>query len=316
MMRLSRGGIRWLNRERRLDEREDRMKRIPLTNLIYEFDRHREPVIWIRSGERLSVESEDAFSGQIRTEEDRRDKTRVPFGNPINGPIAVEGAEPGDTLAVTIQSIRPTLGKCFTRTAEPRMLSEWLGSECPHGTHVCEISDGVIHWSDRVKIPYAPMLGCIGTSPDWGIPNTVPAGPWGGNMDIIETTAGNTVHLPVFVSGGYLYLGDAHAAMGHGELSACGLEMPAESEITVSVVKGRHIPGPRIISESEIMTIASGCPTERSVAQAYSFLILWMEQEYGWNRWRAYDLVTHAGRISLGYYGIGTVAAKIEKKYL
>ena len=64
------------------------------------------------------------------------------------------------------------------------------------------------------------------------------------------------------------------------------------------------------------MTIATGCPMERSIAQAYAWLILWMEEEYGWNRWRAYDLLTHAGQISVGYYAIGTVAAKISKHYL
>ena len=292
------------------------MLRLPLKSLNYEFDRRKEPLVWVRSGETVSVESEDAFSGQIRTEQDRRDKTKVPFSNPVNGPIAVEGAEPGDTLAVTILSIRPTLGKCVTRTAEPRQLSEWLGGECPHGTHVCDISDGVIHWSDRVKIPYTPMLGCIGTAPDSGVPTTSPAGPWGGNMDIVETCPGSTLYLPVFVPGAYLFLGDAHAAMGHGELSACGLEMPAETAVTLAVLKGHTIPGPRIVSDSEIMTVASGCPTERSVAQAYALLILWMEQEYGWDRWKAYDLLTHVGQVSLGYYGIGTVAAKIQKKYL
>ena len=55
---------------------------------------------------------------------------------------------------------------------------------------------------------------------------------------------------------------------------------------------------------------------ERSIAQAYAWLILWMEAEYGWNRWRAYDLLTHAGRVSVGYYDIGTVATKIGKSYL
>ncbi len=64
------------------------------------------------------------------------------------------------------------------------------------------------------------------------------------------------------------------------------------------------------------MTVASGCPMERSIAQAYAWLILWMEEEYGWDRWRAYDLLTHVGEISVGYYAIGTVAAKIGKAYL
>ncbi len=134
-------------------------------------------------------------------------------------------------------------------------------------------------------------------------------------MDLIETCPGNTLFLPVFVEGGYLYLGDAHAAMGHGELSATGLEMPAESTITVDLVKGKKIPGPRIESPTEIMTVAGGCPMERSIAQAMAWLILWLEEEYGWNRWRAYDILTHVAAISVGYYGIGTVGVKIAKQY-
>jgi acetamidase/formamidase len=292
------------------------MQRIPLGKLFYEFDRHAEPRSRIQPGASLVVESQDALSGQIRTENDRRDKIRMPYSNPLTGPVYVEVAERGDTLSVSIHAIRPTLGKCFTRTADPHQLCEWLGTDCPHGTHVCEISDGVIHWSEQVKIPYTPMLGCIGTSPDWGVPTTGPAGPHGGNLDIVETCPGSTVYLPVLVPGALLYLGDAHATMGHGELSATGLEMPAESEITVDLIKGRSIPGPRIVTAGEIMTIATGCPMERSIAQAYAYLILWMETEYGWNRWRAYDLLTHAGRISVGYYGIGTVATKVAKAYL
>jgi acetamidase/formamidase len=295
---------------------EQAVHHLPLAGLCYEFSRHNEPRIRVESGARLIVESEDAFSGQIRTEDDRRDKAKMPYSNPVNGPIYVEGARPGDSIAVTIHSIQPKLGKCFTRTAETRLLAEWLGPEAPHGTHVCDISGGVIHWSDKVKIPYQPMLGCIGTAPDWGVPTTGPAGIHGGNMDIVETGPGSTIYLPVFVEGAYLYLGDAHAAMGHGELSACGLEMPAETEITVTLRPGHKIPGPRIETPTEIMAIATGSPMERAIAQGYSWLILWMESEYGWDRWKAYDLLTHAGRISVGYYAIGTVGAAVRKDYL
>ncbi|HZW29086.1 MAG TPA: acetamidase/formamidase family protein [Isosphaeraceae bacterium] len=292
------------------------MKHLPVGPLYYEFSRHHEPRLQIEPGETLVVATEDALSGQIRSDADRRDKTRMPYSNPLTGPIAVEGAEPGDALAVAIGAIRPTIGQCATRTADPKQLCEWLGTDCPHGTHVCPIRDGWIHWSDSVRIPYAPMLGCIGTAPDWGSPTTAPAGPHGGNLDLVETCPGSTIFLPVFVPGGRLYLGDAHAAMGHGELSATGLEMPAESTITVDLIKGKRLTGPRIESPEEILAVASGCPMERSIAQAYAQLILWMEAEHGWDRWRAYDLLTHVGRISVGYYGIGTVAAKVEKRYL
>ena len=198
----------------------------------------------------------------------------------------------------------------------PRQLSEWLGTDCPHGTRVCPIIDDLIYWSDELTIPYAPMLGCIGTAPDWGVPSTAPAGTHGGNMDIVETCPGSTILLPVFVPGGLLYVGDAHAAMGHGELSATGLEMAAEAEITVGLLKRKPIPGPRIESRTEIMTMASGPPMERAIAQAYAWLILWMEEDFGWDRWEAYDLLTHVGLISVGYYGIGTVATKVPKRYL
>jgi acetamidase/formamidase len=292
------------------------MKHLPVGPLYYEFSRHREPRLRIEPGETVVVATEDALSGQIRTDADRRDKVKMPYSNPLTGPIAIEGAEPGDALAVTIAEIRPTIGQCATRTADPKQLCEWLGTDCPHGTHVCPIRDGWIHWSDSVRIPYAPMLGCIGTAPDWGVPTTAPAGPHGGNLDLVETCPGSTVYLPVFVPGGLLYLGDAHAAMGHGELSATGLEMPAESMITVALIKGKRLPGPRIESSQELMAVASGCPMERSIAQAYAQLILWMEAEHGWERWRAYDLLTHVGQISVGYYGLGTVAAKVAKQYL
>jgi acetamidase/formamidase len=292
------------------------MKRLPIGPLIYEYSRHIEPRIRIVSGETIVVESEDAFSGQIRTNDDRRDKSKMPYSNPQTGPIWIEGAEPGDSLAVTIHSITPTRGVGVTRTSDPNMLAQWLGNDCPHGVHVMPIRDGMIHWSETLTIPYSPMLGCIGTAPAWGSPTTLPAGPHGGNMDIIEVCPGNTVVLPVFVTGGYLYLGDAHATMGHGELSASGLEIAAETAITVELRKGKKIAIPRVEGPTEIMTIATGCPLERAAAQAFAELILWMESDFGWNRWRAYDILTHVARLSIGHYTTGTVAAKIERRFL
>lgn len=292
------------------------MKNVDAHPLVYEFSRFNEPRVRIHSGETLRVNSEDALSGQISKPGDVRDKAAMPYSNPVAGPIFVEQANPGDTLAVTIEDILPTRGRCATYTGSPKQLSEWLGTDVPPGAHVCPIRDGEIFWSDDLTIPYAPMLGCIGTAPDWGVPTTAPAGPYGGNMDIVETCPGSTVSLPVFVEGGYLYLGDAHAAMGHGELSATGLEMAAETTVTVELIEGETIPGPRIETANEIMTVATGCPMERAIAQANAWLILWMESEFGWNRWRAYDILTHVAQISVGYYGIGTVAVKIAKRFV
>lgn len=292
------------------------MQRVPALPLNYEFTRYRDPVVRIQSGETLVVEAEDALSGQIRAPGDCRDKTTMPFSNPVAGPIYVEGAEPGDALAVRIESIESRDGQCATYTGPPRQLAEWLGVDVPHGAHVCPIRDGLIHFDDRITIPFAPMLGCIGTAPAWGVPTSLPAGPHGGNLDLVEVCPGSTIYLPVFVAGGYLYLGDAHAAMGHGELSATGLEMASRSTITVHLRKQLQLTMPRIETSDEIVSIATGCPMERAMAEAFARLILWMEADYGWDRWKAYDLLTHVARTSIGYYAIGTVGVKVSKRYL
>ena len=72
------------------------MSRIPLGRLCYEFNRFDAPRLVVEPGARLVVESEDAFSGQIRSENDRRDKAAMPYSNPTTGPIYVTGAEKGD----------------------------------------------------------------------------------------------------------------------------------------------------------------------------------------------------------------------------
>ncbi len=292
------------------------MQHLSIGPLYYEYSRHNEPRLTVQPGEIFSVDSEDAFSGQIRNDGDRRDKTKVPGSNPQTGPIVVVGAEAGDALAVTIHSIEPLIGQCATRTGDARNLAQWLGPDCPHGVHICPIREGQIFWSNETTIPYRPMLGCIGTAPAHGVPTTLPAGPHGGNMDIVEVAPGHTVVLPVFVPGGYLYLGDAHAAMGHGELSASGLEMPARSILSIELRKANNLPSPRIETPEEIMTIVSGAPMEQSIAQAFAYLILWMEADFGVPRWRAYDLLTHVARISVGYFPIGTVGVKVPRKYL
>jgi acetamidase/formamidase len=90
------------------------MQKLAAHPLIYEISRHLEPRARVEPGEMLWVESEDAFSGQIRKPGDRRDRSTMSLSNPVVGPIAVIGAQPGDTLAVQIQEIRPTLEQCAT----------------------------------------------------------------------------------------------------------------------------------------------------------------------------------------------------------
>ncbi|MBM4077160.1 MAG: acetamidase, partial [Planctomycetes bacterium] len=156
------------------------MDSIPATPLQYEFSRHSPVRVEIESGGRVVLDSEDALSGQLRKPSDVRNKQTMPWSNPVNGPIAIKGAMPGDALAVRIESIEPLIGQCATYTGGPKALAEWLGTEVPPGTRICPIRNGMIEWSSDIQIPYSPMLGCIGTAPDWGVPTTGPAGNYGG----------------------------------------------------------------------------------------------------------------------------------------
>lgn len=292
------------------------MQHVPSLPLVYEFDRHLPPRARVRPGETFRVESEDALSGQIRRPGDRRDKAAVPCSNPVAGPIAVAGAEPGDTLAVHIHAIEPRDGQCVTYTGPARQLTEWLGGDVPPDGRVFPIRDGVIAFNDRVRIPYRPMLGCIGTAPSWGVPTTGPAGPHGGNLDLVEVAPGSTIHLPVAVAGGHLFLGDAHAAMGHGELSGTGLEMAAVSTLSVDVIKHRSCGGVRVESPEFVMAVATQGTLERAIAEASARLILWLEADHGWPRWEAFDLLTHVAEISIGHYAHGTVGARVARRFL
>ena len=107
------------------------MKALKLGKLYYEISRHNPPVLSIQPGETVSVETEDAFSGQVRKETDRRDRQKLPYGNPQSGPIYVEGAEKGDTLAVRIEKIEARIGQAATHTGGHGGLGRkslvWLG---------------------------------------------------------------------------------------------------------------------------------------------------------------------------------------------
>ena len=293
------------------------MKKLELGELYYEISRHNPPALSIEPGEVVAVDTEDTFNGLVRKEGDHRDLKRKPYGNPQSGLIYVEGAEKGDALAVHIEKIDARLGQAANdMTWGRRGMAEFLGEDVPRATRICPVRDGKVWWSPRVGIPYAPMIGTIGTAPEIGVPTTGPAGPYGGNMDLKEVTEGNTLFLPVSVPGALLHLGDVHAAQGDGEVCGTALEMPATVTIKVDLMKGKEIERPRIRSSHELMCVATGTPMERSVARAYSDLILWMEEEFGVSRWDGYSLCTQVGEISVGYFFIGTVAAKIRLEYV
>jgi amidase len=305
------------------------MKRLSLADqkvLRYSLGPFYEPVLRIRSGETVLVETEDAFSGQIRSPQDRRDTKAMPFSNPVVGPIYVEGAQSGDMLAVKIKEIRPRIAQGATRIPSwwwylcdqaKYAYQDFLGSDLPHGTRICPIRDGKVIFDDKHMLPYAPMIGTIGTAPEIESISSEKPGPHGGNMDVPDIACGNTLYLPVNVGGAFLYVGDAHATQGDAELCGTAIEMPAEIEATVEVIKEKRISWPRVESREFIATIAcsgTGMPLDEAVRIAFVELIRWLESDYGCDRWDAYQLCTQIAKANLG--NVWTIIAKFPKKYL
>jgi amidase len=303
------------------------MKRISFkqVGLKYTLNPYDEPIIRIKPKETIVVEVEDAPSGQIRKEGDVRDRDKIPFGNPVMGLIYIEGAEEGGTISVNIKDIKPTIGQGSTYLSEfnQRYLTDvpilrFLNSSLPRRTKICKIKGGAVQFDD-LTLPYRPMVGTVGVAPHpqaESISSSVMPGQHGGNMDISDICPGSTVFLPVFNEGGFLYIGDAHALQGDGEISGTAVEMPAELTIKVDIAKG-SINWPRIETAHEIMVATSTSAArsfEDAIRTAFLELTMWMEEKCDIDRLDCLMLCSQVGRIRVG--NLWTVAAAIEKKYL
>ena len=292
----------------------------------YTFGPNYEPVATVEPGETFVVYTADAFENRINRPEDLPSKvlSNVQFTNPQTGPILVKGAEKGDTLSVKILNIEPLRKFAvsafipyfggLTNTNSTPMLNEPL----PERVFIYAIKDDKIELENGVRIPYAPFLGTIGTAPEIESINTLTPGYWGGNMDCPETCPGNEVQLPVFVKDAHFFTGDVHAAQGDGELCGVACEIPARVTIMLDVVKGKKIRWPRIISKEHIMAVGSARPMEDAARIAWSELINFMVEEYGYEKLEAYQLLTQVGVMRVGNMVDPnySLVAKCPKEYL
>lgn len=295
----------------------------------YVFNPYREAVERVRPGDRVVVHTEDAFESRIQSTEDLPGEAlaTAKFLNPQTGPIFVEGAEPGDTLAVRIEKIEPTRDFAvsalipyfggLTSTAMTRTLQEPL----PEKVWVWNLSeDGNSLSNDElgVEVDWDPFLGTLAVAPDLEAISALAPGPFGGNMDVPDVRPGNTVYLPVWNEGALVYTGDCHARQGQGELCGVALEITAKVTLVFDVIKGQTIEWPRIESDDRIMVVGSARPMEDAARIANTELILWLEEEHGYDRLDAYQLLTQAGGLYVGNMVDTTysLVASVEKKYL
>ncbi len=308
---------------------EDHTAEIVPRDYSYVFNPYREPMVRVRPNERVTIHTDDAFESRITKKEDlpSRALATAKFLNPQTGPIYVEGAEPGDSLAVRIESIEPTRDFAvsvlipyfggLTSTNLTRTLQEPL----PERVWIWDLVDGgnnLVNEELGVKLPWQPFLGTLAVAPDLEAITALAPGPFGGNMDVPDVKPGNTVYLPVWNSGALVYTGDCHARQGQGELCGVALEITSKVTVVFEVIKDKAIEWPRIESDEAIMVVGSARPMEDAARIANTELILWLEQEYGYDRWDAYQLLTQAGGLYVGNMVDTTysLVASIEKKYL
>jgi amidase len=285
------------------------------------------PVLEVQPGDRVTVETRDAFGGVIHTESDLPSATlTMPFVNPQNGPIMVAGAEKGDALAVHIESMAPRgenpRGTCamipefgaLTGTS----LTATLNQPLPERVRKVPLDTEHVYWSDRVTLPYRPHIGTLSTSPELDSINSLTPDNHGGNMDLPDMGPGSITYLPVRTPGGRLFIGDAHACQGDGEVCGTAVEYASLTTIRVDLIKGWTIDWPRLENEEVIMAIGSARPLEDAARIAYRELIYWMEREHGFDRWDAYMMLSQCGRVRLGNFVDPkyTVGAAIRKTYL
>jgi len=222
--------------------------------------------------------------------------------NAVTGPVYVEGVESGD--AVTIEILDIAIGPWGWTMALPHY-GLLAGSLPGPSLTRYPIVDGVIALSDRVRVPVRPMIGCVGLAPPHGESSTLgPAYPWGGNMDLIQAKAGNTVLLPAQVPGGLVSLGDLHAAMGANEATYVAIEAPGVATVRLDVRKGLSFPGPRVESPERTYVLGmDGPPTynlDAARTQAAERLFAYLTEERGLTLDEAHTLIAAAGDIELG----------------
>jgi acetamidase/formamidase len=221
----------------------------PSDQVHFTWDAGNAPVLTVDSGDTVVVHTRDVSDDQIGPDSTvdviaGLDWDRV---YPLAGPIALSGAEPGDTLAVEVLDLH-TQGWGWTAILPGLGL---LSDDFPDPyLRIFDLSDGdLVHFREDIKIPIEPFMGTMGVCPAGASAQPVmPPGTFGGNMDTRQLTRGTTLYLPVQVGGALFSCGDAHAAQGDGEVCVTGLESPMYGALRFTLHKDRPIPAPQYLT--------------------------------------------------------------------
>lgn len=282
------------------------------------------PVLHISDGDTVQTRTVDA-RGQ-----DAEMRVVAERGNPQTGPFFVEGAEPGDTLAVHFDRLRPNRRIGWTAASlAGNVVDPDFVTSLPSERGLAEWEVDLDAWTatlvkpetklGRFTIPLAPMLGCFGVAPPRGQAiSTATSSTHGGNMDYRGFREGVTVYFPVFVPGALLFVGDGHATQGDGEIVGTGIEISFDVQFTVRLLKGKKIGWPRAEDDDFIMTAGNARPLDQALQHATTEMMRWLEEDYGLDARAASILLGQCVRYEVGnvYDPAYTMICKVEKRLL
>src|SRR6478752_10412086 len=215
--------------------------RLGRDEIIWAFGPDLEPVLEVEPGATVTFETNDCFTGQITSEDDLVTEIDFDQVNSATGPVAVKGAEPGDSLVAEILDVRPIEWGVATLIPGFGQLVEQVQAPL---TRLFDVRDGEIRMNDRVSFPARPMVGVVGVATDGEELSNGLAGRHGGNLDDHWHGAGAKIFFPVRQPGGMFAVGDMHAAMGDGEICFTGGEIAGEVDIRFDLLKDRQATWP------------------------------------------------------------------------
>jgi amidase len=221
---------------------------------VFSLSAEAEPVARVRAGDVVVLETADCFAGQIVSSGDTPDGVDWGTINPATGPVYVEGAKPGDVLAVTVQRLEVAdRGVMAVSDGFGVLADRFSGTSF----RTIPLEDGEALLPGGVRVPLRPMIGVIGVAPAGEAVPCGSPGSHGGNMDTRLIGEGATVYFPVAVPGALLAAGDLHAAMGDGEICGTGVEVAGRITLRLEVRRDLALVNPAVETAEVVATIAS-----------------------------------------------------------
>ena len=222
-----------------------------------------QPVLEVDPGDTVTFQTNDCFTGQIRSEADLVTEIDLSRINSATGPVAVRGAEPGDSLVAEILDVRPIEWGVATLIPGFGQLIDQVQAPL---TRLFDVRDGEIRMNDRVRFPAKPMVGVVGVATGGEELSNGLAGQHGGNLDDHFHGKGARILFPVRQPGGMFAVGDMHASMGDGEICFTGVEIAGEVDVRFDLVKGKQATWP--VTELEQSWVAHATAPEFGEALA------------------------------------------------